>query len=103
MVFTQNQGGRAMSAPVTIGIIGDYNPDFESHRATGTAIQLAAKAAGVVAAVTWVPTPEVNASPEILQPYDGLWGGSGSPYKSFDGMLAGIRFARERGKPFVAT
>lgn len=27
----------------------------------------------------------------------------GSPYQSFDGMLRGIQFARERNWPFVGT
>jgi len=84
-----------------IGIVGDYNPEFESHRATGAAILLAAKSAGMEAAVEWLPTPEV--SERTLSSYDGLWAASGSPYRSMDGMLAGIRFARERLRPMIAT
>jgi CTP synthase (UTP-ammonia lyase) len=34
---------------------------------------------------------------------DGIWGSPGSPYVSGDGMLAGIRFARERGLPYLGT
>ena len=84
-----------------IGIIGDYNSEFLSHRATGASILLAAKSAGIDATVEWLPTPEV--AEQTLSSYDGLWAASGSPYRSMDGMLAGIRFARERLRPMIAT
>lgn len=32
-----------------------------------------------------------------------LWAAPGSPYKSFDGMLKGIEFARSRDWPFLGT
>ncbi len=38
-----------------------------------------------------------------LDRFDGLWASPGSPYLSMDGALDCIRFARERGKPFVGT
>jgi CTP synthase (UTP-ammonia lyase) len=34
---------------------------------------------------------------------DSIWASPGSPYESFEGALAGIRLARERGYPFFAT
>ena len=90
-----------MAQPVRIGIIGDFTPEFASHVATNDALQMAARAAGIEAVSEWVPTPEV--SEQRLAAFDGLWASPGSPYKSFGGMLRGIQFARERGKPFVAT
>ena len=36
-------------------------------------------------------------------PEGGVWIAPGSPYRSMDGMLAGIQFARARNRPFVAT
>ena len=53
----------------------------------------------------WIPTHslfETNAE-RILESFDGLWASPGSPYKSFEGMLKGIEFARRRDWPFVAT
>ena len=38
-----------------------------------------------------------------LKQFDALWCAPGSPYKSMDGALRGIQFARERGWPFIAT
>jgi CTP synthase (UTP-ammonia lyase) len=53
----------------------------------------------------WIPTPSLVASgaEEILKSFDGLWASPGSPYKSFDGMLKGIEFARRRDWPFLGT
>jgi CTP synthase (UTP-ammonia lyase) len=38
-----------------------------------------------------------------LESFDGIWAAPGSPYKSFDGMLKGIEFARTRDWPFLGT
>jgi CTP synthase (UTP-ammonia lyase) len=38
-----------------------------------------------------------------LAAFDGLWAAPGSPYRSLEGALAGVRFARERGVPFFGT
>ena len=38
-----------------------------------------------------------------LKPFDALWCAPGSPYKSMDGALRAIQFAREQGWPFIGT
>ena len=90
---------------IHIGILGDFNPDYHSHRATNVSLQHAAKALGREVESAWVPTPSLEGAQveEILSPYDGLWASPGSPYRSMRGMLAGIEFARLCGRPFVAT
>ena len=90
---------------IRIGVLGDFNPDFHSHHATNSALRHAAKAIARPVEITWVPTPSLL-DPDILKTladYDGLWGSPGSPYRSMDGMLAGIQFARARNRPYVAT
>jgi len=94
-----------MAAPVRIGIIGDFNPDYRSHVATITALAHAARALGVEIECDWLPTPsllDVGAE-QVLAGYHGLWAASGSPYHSIDGAFAGVRFARVRNWPFVGT
>jgi CTP synthase (UTP-ammonia lyase) len=88
-----------------IGILGDFNPDYRSHHATNASLSHAAQALGCEMEATWVPTPSLLEAPaaETLARFDGLWASPGSPYQSMDGMLAGIRFARVRDWPFVAT
>lgn len=107
-----------MSESVTIGIIGDYDGGFRAHVATNDALRHAAVGAGLVPAlgthkgcpysamhVRWLPT-ESLAGPggeAVLARCDGLWAAPGSPYRSLEGALRGIRFARERRRPFVGT
>lgn len=90
---------------VRIGILGDFNPEFRSHHATNDALQHSAHKLQIKVESEWLPTPsliETGAAPK-LDSFDGLWASAGSPYKSFDGMLAGIEFARVHNRPFLAT
>ncbi len=94
-----------MSQAVRIGILGDFNPDFRSHHATPDSLQHAARKLHVQVDSQWIPTPsltDVN-SEKTLETFDGLWAAPGSPFKSFDGMLKGIEFARRRDWPFLGT
>ena len=84
-----------------IAVVGDYTPEFESHPATTEAILLAGRSLGAEATVEWLPTTEVTE--DRLHSFHGIWAAPGSPYQSFSGMLAAIRFARERLRPFVGT
>jgi CTP synthase (UTP-ammonia lyase) len=90
---------------IGIGILGDFNPDYRSHHATNAALQHAAKALERRVDSAWVPTASLEGpqAAEILSLYDGLWASPGSPYRSMRGMLAGIEYARTRGRPFFAT
>jgi CTP synthase (UTP-ammonia lyase) len=94
-----------VSEPIRIGILGDFNPEFRSHHATNDSLQHAARKLGMAVESVWLPTPsllEANAA-AILESFDGLWASPGSPYKSFDGMLKGIEFARIHDWPFLGT
>jgi CTP synthase (UTP-ammonia lyase) len=94
-----------VSDAVRIGILGDFNSEFRSHHATSDSLQHAARKLKMEVQSEWVPTSSlVGADAEKkLESYDGLWAAPGSPYKSFDGMLNGIEFARRRDWPFLAT
>lgn len=89
---------------VRIGIVGDYSPDYISHRETGAALEDSGRRLGIGVDYEWVATDVVaDAGTGVLEPFDGLWAAPGSPYRSLEGALAGIRFARERGVPFLGT
>ena len=94
-----------MSDAVRIGILGDFNTDFRSHHATNDALQHAARKLQMRVESEWLPTPSLTAetTEKTLERFDGLWASPGSPYKSFDGMLRGIEFARRRDWPFLGT
>jgi CTP synthase (UTP-ammonia lyase) len=86
-------------ATTRIGIIGDFNPENATHISTNEGIQHAAKVLGKLIETVWLPTDE----PTEYKEFDGLVGSPGSPYRSFDGALAGIRYARENDVPFIGT
>ena len=94
-----------MEGMVRIGIIGDYNPDSRYHRATTDAVGHAGAALGIEAAAEWIPTESIAVGDPAaaLHRFLGLWCSPGSPYRSMEGALAAIRFARERRRPFVGT
>jgi CTP synthase (UTP-ammonia lyase) len=94
-----------VSDGVRIGILGDFNPEFRSHHAINDALQHAARKLGMKVESQWVPTTSLTGSDaqDKLLSFDGLWASPGSPYKSFDGMLKGIEFARVRDWPFLGT
>jgi len=87
-----------------IAIIGDYNLEYISHPQTGGAIVAAGRRAGIDTEYEWVGTDRVATDGvAALNAFDGFWMSPGSPYRSLDGALAGIRHARGSGKPFVGT
>jgi CTP synthase (UTP-ammonia lyase) len=90
---------------VRIGIIGDFTPEFPSHHATNDSLQHAAAKLGLTVESEWLGTPSLTeaAAEKLLEAFDGLWAAPGSPYKSMDGMLKGIEFARRRDWPFLGT
>jgi CTP synthase (UTP-ammonia lyase) len=80
-----------------IGIVGDFDPANRTHRVTNEAL------AHVGLAFEWVPTDAAGDWETRLRRYDGVWIAPASPYRSMDGALAAIRYARERGVPLVGT
>lgn len=94
-----------MSHPVVrIGLVGDRSPAVHAHVVIPVALELAGKALGVSAEVTWLSTRQLDgASGDTLTSFAGVWCVPGSPYESMDGALAAIRLAREQGIPFLGT
>ena len=94
-----------MGRTVNIGIIGDYDSNLPPHPETGTSIEHAATHLNLKVNIDWIPTPSLVTAADMrkLEPYDGLWVASGSPYHSMDGALNGIRYAREQNRPLFGT
>ena len=90
--------------PLRIAVVADYDPARPSHAATDAALRLAASRRPGGIEFRWVGTDEVApAGPDSLAGFAAIWAGPSSPYRDPEGMLAAIRFARESGRPFVAT
>jgi CTP synthase (UTP-ammonia lyase) len=94
-----------MSQKVKIGIIGDFDSNCSSHLATIEAIHHAAGRLSLESDITWVPTASLLTAEgrNKLKRFDCFWASPGSPYKSMQGAIKGIRIARESGKPFIGT
>jgi CTP synthase (UTP-ammonia lyase) len=81
-----------------MGLIGEFNEQNNAHHAIGAAVNAASE--GRVE-TKWVSTDSVSNS--ALAEFDGLWCVPGMPYRSADGALAAIRFARSHRIPFLGT
>jgi CTP synthase (UTP-ammonia lyase) len=98
--------GTNMIQRLKVGIIGDYDATkYSSHIATNESLRHTGSALSVSVDYSWLPTPSLmNPSrEETLRQFDAFWCAPGSPYKSMEGALLGIRFARENGWPFFGT
>ncbi|HEY8994740.1 MAG TPA: hypothetical protein VIM71_08775 [Lacunisphaera sp.] len=93
---------RFPSAP-RLALVGDYNPDVVAHRAIPLALELATNVAGRIVTWDWIGTDTVTDAPRQLAAYAGIWCVPASPYRSMNGALAAIRFARETRRPFLGT
>lgn len=93
-----------MERPLAIAIVGDFDPEFEPHAATEAALGHSAAALGLEVSARWQatePLAEGDAGGQLAA--DGVWIAPGSPYRSLDGALRAIRFAREEDVPLLGT
>jgi CTP synthase (UTP-ammonia lyase) len=81
-----------------VAVVGDFDPSNRTHAFTNAALE------HLKLGYEWVATDSVPAQARTrLGGYAGLWIAPASPYRSMDGALAAIRYARERGVPLVGT
>jgi len=85
-----------MNEPLRVGVIGDYDPGSRYHVATDEALRHAGAARSVSVEPSWLPTESLaqGSLAPVLQPFDALWCAPGSPYRSTEGALRAIQFAR---------
>lgn len=91
-----------MTTAIRIGLIGDYDPAVLAHQAIPCALALAGDAVTASVHYEWVPTEEIGDESRVSR-FDGLWCVPASPYRSVEGALRAIRFAREHRRPFLGT
>jgi CTP synthase (UTP-ammonia lyase) len=93
---------RELRPALTIGLVGDYDSSVLAHQAIPLAIENAAAELHVNVRLEWVATQEITSARRITK-FDGLWCVPKSPYRSMQGALLAICFAREHGVPFLGT
>ncbi len=87
-----------------IGIIGEFNEEYETHRALNDSLRHAEAALNETVDFSWVDTETIAAEKEdFVRRFDGIWSAPGSPFKSLEGSLKAIRIAREKNIPHLAT
>jgi CTP synthase (UTP-ammonia lyase) len=93
------------SYDIRIAIVGDFEAERPSHKATNEALRHAAERVTVAVNADWIPTQalETEAGRTTLEEHDGVFCSPGGPYRSMNGALEAIRFARERSWPFLGT
>ena len=93
-----------MADTIGVGIVGDHDPNSPTHAATEEALGYAGDYLGIFVVAEWLPTGDLEGrGSEVLREFDAVFCSPGSPYRSLDGALEAIRFARENGVPFIGT
>ena len=89
---------------VRIAIVGEFHKDFIPHTSLNQSLDYLSGNAACSLEYAWVATSalEKNA-PEVLSPYHGIWSAPGSPFKSLQGAVNAIRYAREHNIPHLGT
>ncbi|WP_085578254.1 MULTISPECIES: CTP synthase [unclassified Pseudomonas] len=90
------------SRALRIALIGDRDPNVTAHQAIPVALGMAAEHTGLTVQFEWLATDRIDADTPLAA-FDGVWCVPASPYRSEDGALRAIRFARERQRPFLGT
>ncbi|MBP5950023.1 CTP synthase C-terminal region-related (seleno)protein [Pseudomonas sp. P42] len=87
---------------ISVALIGDYDPQVTAHQAIPVALALVAEQLDRQVQFEWLATDQIHADTP-LNKFDGFWCVPASPYKSEQGALRAIRFAREQQRPFLGT
>ena len=94
-----------MTKSISIGIIGDFNPEKPSHIATDAALKHAADFLSLDVKTEWLGTGNLRRKSvkDTIGQYQGLFAAPGTPYFFADGAIKGIKLAREMNIPFLGT
>ncbi|MFX1340515.1 MAG: CTP synthase [Promethearchaeota archaeon] len=84
-----------------LSIIGDFNPNSETHLATNNAIEHSKNLLQCDLDSYWIDTQ--NITQEIFDQFDGFLVAPGSPYKNMDNVINTIQYARENNIPCLGT
>ena len=84
-----------------IGIVAEYDPSWEPHTATVSAIEHSADRLKIDIDYQWISAS--NLDPSFFDEFDGLWVAPGSPYSDLARTVETIRIARTRDVPTLGT
>ena len=87
---------------IQIGVIGDYNESITAHIAINKIAEIIKTTFKVEFDFVWVGTDKINSANDLLE-FSGIWCVPGSPYRSTEGVLTAISYARESNVPYLGT
>jgi CTP synthase (UTP-ammonia lyase) len=91
-------------AEARIAVIGDYQPGNPTHESVAYGVEHSDASQGWSTSVEWISTEEAERIGALrLDQFSGFWIAPGSPYRSMQGALDVIRYARERDRPLLGT
>lgn len=85
-----------------IAVIGEYYDKFDPHTSLNKALEYLKDEYDFE--YEWIETERVEREKDqILKKYTGIWSAPGSPFKSLDGVLYAITYARLNDIPHLGT
>jgi CTP synthase (UTP-ammonia lyase) len=88
---------------IKIGVIGDFESERPSHKATNAALNHCADYLRINLELQWLSTELLERDTDkSVGNFDGFWCAPGV-YKNMQGALKAIQFAREKDYPFIGT
>jgi CTP synthase (UTP-ammonia lyase) len=89
--------------PIDHRVGGRLFAGVPAHVAIPKALELARATGGRDFEWRWFETASLGACAGEVAECAGVWVAPGSPYANMDGVLEVIRWAREKGRPFLGT
>lgn len=87
-----------------IAIIGEFYKNFKPHSALNDSIEHVKKKHKIDIEIEWIDTIKAEKEGnDLFVNYSGFWSAPGSPFKSLDGALKAISYARINDKPHLGT
>jgi CTP synthase (UTP-ammonia lyase) len=89
---------------IRIALVGDFDSKITAHQAINTSLTLWNTSNNPLIEPVWVGTDTITPGDEkLLSNFQGIWCVPASPYKSTDGALWAIQYARTHSIPFLGT
>ena len=87
---------------IKIGILGEYSPNFKPHTSLNQSLEWLRDTYDFD--YRWITTESVEKQGNaILRQFSGIWSAPGSPFKSLDGAVEAIKYARINNIPHLGT
>ena len=90
--------------PKKIAIIGEFYENFKPHTALNSSIEHVKQKLKLDISYEWIDTLKAEREGEkLFSEYAGFWSAPGSPFKSLNGAVSAIKYARENDIPHLGT